>query len=165
MFCKDCGEKLTLRFLDNEGLVPYCTKCESYKFPLFPVAVSMTVVNRTENKVLLAKHNGEEDFTLFAGYIKKGENAEKAIPRELREEARLNAVKWRYFASRYYEPKDVLMLNFIVTADENEPIALKEDELSEARWCAPEEARALIRKNSLAEHFLNAALNELGKRK
>ena len=47
MYCKQCGEKLTLRFCENEGLVPYCDKCEAYKFPQFNVAVSMVVTNRT----------------------------------------------------------------------------------------------------------------------
>ena len=28
MYCRQCGEKLTLRFCENEGLVPYCDKCE-----------------------------------------------------------------------------------------------------------------------------------------
>ena len=46
MYCMDCGEKLTLRFLGNVGLVPYCPKCEKFKFPYFPVAVSMSGVNR-----------------------------------------------------------------------------------------------------------------------
>lgn len=163
MYCRDCGEKLTLRFMENEGLVPYCTKCDKFKFPFFPVAVSMTVVNRTETKVLLAKHKGDEDFKLFAGYVKKGENVEKTIPRELREETKLNAIKWRYFASRFHDKNDVLMLNFIVTADEGE-IVLNE-ELEEVRWCTPDEARALIRKNSTAEYFLNGAIGELGRRK
>ena len=163
MYCRDCGEKLTLRFMENEGLVPYCTKCDKFKFPFFPVAVSMTVVNRAETKVLLAKHKGDEDFKLFAGYVKKGENVEKTIPRELREETKLNAIKWRYFASRFHDKKDILMLNFIVTADEGETVL--NDELEEVRWCTPEEARALIRKNSTAEYFLNGALGELGKKK
>ncbi len=163
MFCRDCGEKLTLRFLENEGLVPFCPQCNSFKFPFFPVAVSMTVVNRSESKVLLARHVGDEAFKLFAGYIKKGESAEKAIPRELKEETRLSAVKWRYFGSRYHEAKDVLMLNFIVTADEEETTL--NEELEEVRWCTPEEARDLIKKNSTAEYFLNGALNELGRKK
>lgn len=164
MFCRDCGEKLTLRFLENEGLVPYCTKCESFKFPFFPVAVSMTVVNRSEDKILLARHVGEDDYTLLAGYIKKGENAEKTIPREIREETRLTAIKWRYYASRYHEAKDVLMLNFIVTVEDGE-IALNPQEIAEAHWCSFAEAKELIRKNSTAEYFLNGALNELSKRK
>ena len=163
MFCRDCGEKLNLRFLENEGLVPYCTKCDEYKFPFFPVAVSMTVINRAENKVLLARHTGEEHFKLFAGYIKKGENAEKAIPRELREETKLQALKWRYFASRYHEEKDVLMLNFIVTADENE-MTLNE-EIEEARWFTFDEAKEAILKGSNAEHFLLGAIGELSRKK
>ncbi len=163
MYCRDCGEKLSLRFLENEGLVPYCEKCGKFKFPFFPVAVSMTVVNRAEDKILLARHTGEDDFTLFAGYIKKGETAEKAIPRELKEETRLTAVKWRYLSSRFHDKNDVLMFNFIVTASEGEIV--KNGELEEVRWCTPEEARALIRKDSTAEYFLIGALGELGKKK
>ena len=163
MYCRDCGQKLTLRFLENEGLVPFCPQCEKFKFPFFPVAVSMTVVNRAENKVLLAKHVGDKEFKLFAGYIKKGESAEKAIPRELKEETGLNAVKWRYTSSRYHDAKNLLMLGFIVTAEEKE-ITLNE-EIEETRWCSPDEARALIKKQSTAEYFLLLALNELGKKK
>ena len=77
MYCRECGQKLTLRFCENEGLIPYCAKCENFMFPQFPVAVSMVVTNRTQDKILLAKHVEDEDFILFAGYIKKGENAEK----------------------------------------------------------------------------------------
>lgn len=163
MYCRDCGEKLALRFLENEGLVPYCGKCGKYKFPFFPVAVSMVVTNRPESKVLLARHNGDEDYKLFAGYVKKGESAERSIPRELKEETNLGAVKWRYLSSRFHEAKNILMLGFLVTAEDGE-IALNE-EIAEVRWCTPDEARTLIRKNSTAEFFLNAALNELGRKK
>ena len=163
MYCRDCGEKLSLRFLENEGLVPYCTKCEKFKFPFFPVAVSMTVVNRSEDKILLAKHVGDKDYKLFAGYIKKGETPEKAIPRELKEETGLNAIKWRYFASRYHDARDLLMLNYIVTADEGN-VALNE-ELESVKWCTREEAAELIMKDSTAEYFLKGALNELGKKR
>ena len=164
MFCRECGEKLTLRFMENEGLVPFCTKCNCFKFPFFSVAVLMTVVNRGENKILLAKHQGDDVFKLFAGYVKKGESVEKAIPRELKEETNLSAVKWRYFGSRYHEKKDVLMLNFLVTADDSAEIVCGE-EIAEARWCTPDEAKELIIPNSMAEYFLNAAISELGKRK
>ena len=158
MYCRDCGEKLTLRVLESEGLVPYCPKCGAYKFPFFPVAVSMVVVRRTDHKILLAQHVGDSDYKLIAGYIKKGESAEKTIPRELREETKLTAVNWRYHAE-----KDILMLGFIVYCDDGE-LAFNE-ELAAAHWCTPEEAKEIIRKNSTAEFFLNAALSELGRKK
>ena len=160
MYCKQCGQKLSLRFCENEGLVPYCNRCENYMFPQFSVAVSMVVVNRAQDKILLAKHTEDEDFILFAGYVKKGENAEKAVPREIKEELGLDVVKAKYMASRYYQPKDVLMLNFIVIVEENRPIKLNE-EIAEARWCSPEEALQLIRKGTTAEQFLISAIKEL----
>ncbi|MDE5548594.1 MAG: NUDIX domain-containing protein [Clostridia bacterium] len=163
MFCRDCGEKLSLRFLENEGLVPFCPKCDKFKFPFFPVAVSMTVVNRDESKILLGKHVGDEDYKLIAGYVKKGESVEKTIPRELKEETDLTAVKWRYFGSRYHNTRCILMLNFIVTVNEGE--TKLGEELEEVRWCTPEEAKSLIRPNSTAEYFLLSALPELGKKR
>ncbi len=160
MFCRDCGNKLSLRFLENEGLVPYCEHCGKYKFPFFPVAVSMAVVNRAESKVLLAKHAGEDEYKLFAGYVKKGESAEKTIPRELKEEIGLGAVKWKYLGSRFHEAKDLLMLGFLVVAEDGE-LSLGE-EIAEARWCTPDEARELVvKRSSAAEFFLNAALGEI----
>ncbi len=163
MFCRDCGEKLSLRFKENEGLVPFCPKCGKFKFPFFPVAVSMVVVRRSDNKLLLAKHVGDNDYKLIAGYIKKGDSAEKTIPRELKEETTLSALKWKYLASRYHDAKDILMLGYLVTCDDGD-ISLNE-EISEVRWCTPEGAREIIRKNSTAEFFLNAAIQELGRRK
>lgn len=161
MYCRECGEKLSLRFCENEGLVPYCSKCESYMFPLFPIAVSMVVTNRAQDKILLAKHVDDEDFILFAGYIKKGENAEKTVPREIKEELGLSVVKAKYTSSRYHAMKDILMLNFIVVVEENQPIKLAEEEIAEARWCTPEEATQLIRKGTTAEYFLHNAIREL----
>ena len=68
MFCTECGEKLTLMFKADEGLVPYCKKCAEYRFPRFATVVGMVVTNREKDKILLAKHKGGEDYILFAGY-------------------------------------------------------------------------------------------------
>lgn len=163
MFCRNCGQKLSLRFCENEGLVPYCNTCESYMFPQFSVAASMVVTNRTQDKILLAKHADDDDFILFAGYVKKGETVEKTVPREIKEELGLDVVKTKYMSSRYHEPKDILMLNFIVVVEENKPIKLNE-EITEARWCSPDEALTLIRKGTTAEYFLTNAIKELKKK-
>ncbi len=122
----------------------------------------MVVTNRAKDKILLARHVGQEDFILFAGYVKKGETAEKTVTREFKEETKLNAVKYKYMSSRYHEPKNVLMLNFIVVAEDGEPV-LDAKELEEVRWFAFEDALEAIRKDSVAEAFLKSAVNEIKK--
>lgn len=162
MYCTECGEQLTLMFADGEGLIPYCKKCGEFRFPQFSTAVCMVVLNRARDKVLLAKHKGQEDFILFAGYVKKGETAEKAVSREFKEETGLNTVKAKYMGSRYHEPKNVLMLNFLMIAEDGE-LLLNKNELDEAEWFTVEEALNVIRKNSIAEAFLKNAAPEIKK--
>lgn len=162
MYCTVCGEKLTLMFKQDEGLVPYCKTCSEYRFPRFATAVSMVVTNRTKDKILLARHNGSEDYILFAGYIKKGETAEKAVTREFKEETRLDTVKFKYMGSRYHEPKDVLMLNYLIMAENGNAVP-DFNELEEVKWFSPEDALAAIRKDSVAETFLKNALAEIKK--
>ena len=160
MFCTECGEKLTLMFASGEGLVPYCKACGQFRFAQFPTAVSMVVTNRSKNKILLAKHKGHEDFILFAGYIKKGETAEKAVTREFKEETKLDTVKFKYMYSRYHEPKCVLMMGFLTMAEDGEPV-IDEKEIEEVKWFSFDEALETIKKDSTAEAFLKSALAEI----
>ena len=102
----------------------------------------------------------DDDFILFAGYVKKGENAEKTVPREIKEELGVNVVKSKYMSSRYHSQRDVLMLNFIVVV-EDMPLKVNAEEISEVRWCSFDEAAQLIRKGTTAEYFLNNAIKEL----
>ncbi len=160
MYCPVCGEKLALFLHEQEGLVPYCKHCGEFRFPQFATAVSMVVTNRARDKILLAKHTGQPDFILFAGYVKKGETAEKTVTREFKEETKLNVVKYKYMSSRYHEPHNVLMLNFLVIA-ENGEIILDKNELDEAVWFDFDGALEAIRKGSDAEAFLKNAIAEL----
>lgn len=162
MFCVECGGPLTLMYAKGEGLVPFCKNCGEFRFPQFATAVSMVVVNRAKDKILLAKHIGQEDYILFAGYIKKGETAEKAVCREFKEETGLNTVKAKFMSSRYHEPKNVLMLNFLMIAEDGE-ITIDTKELTEATWFTVDEAAEHIKKDSTAEYFLKNAMNEIKK--
>ncbi len=162
MFCMECGEKLTLVYASGEGLVPFCKNCGEYRFPQYATAVSMVVTNRAKDKILLAKHKGDDDFILFAGYVKKGETAEKAVTREFREETKLNTVKYKYMSSRYHEPRQVLMLNFFLMAEEGEPV-IDEKEIDEVKWFPLDEALGAIKKGSTAEVFLKNAIAEIKK--
>ena len=161
MFCQECGNKLILKFCENEGLVPYCETCGTFRFPPFKTAVSMCVVNRALDKILLAKHTNGETL-LLAGYVKKGESAEKTIAREIREETGLNVIKTKYVASRYHEPRNVLMLNFIVSVTDGET-RLNPEEITEAAWYSFDEALGAVTSDSTAAYFLNADVTELKK--
>ena len=163
MFCQDCGNKLTLKFCENEGLVPYCDECGEFKFPPFKTAVSMAVVNKSQDRILIAKHTNGDNL-LLAGYVKKGEAAEKTIIREIREETGLNAVKHRYIGSRYHEPRNVLLLGFVVVVSDG-VLKLNADEITEAKWCDFDEALRLVCHDSTAEYFLKTAIAELKKGK
>ncbi|MDE6597134.1 MAG: NUDIX domain-containing protein [Clostridia bacterium] len=162
MFCTECGEKLTLMFKTDEGLVPYCNNCKEYRFPRFATAVIMAVTNREKNKILLAKHNGQNEYILFAGYVKKGETAEKAVTREFKEETRLDTVKYKYLYSRYHEPRNVLMLGFLVMAEDGVAVP-DENELEEVKWFDLDEAQQIIKKDSTAEAILKSAVAEIKK--
>lgn len=162
MYCNECGEKLTLMFASGEGLVPYCKNCGQFRFAPFASAVSMVVTNRQKDKILLAKHIGQEDYILFAGYIKKGETAEKAVTREFKEETKLDTVKFKYMSSRYHEPKNVLMFNYLLVAEDGEAV-IDMKELEEVKWFPVEEALSYVKPDSTAEAFLKNALSELKK--
>ena len=159
MFCQDCGNKLILKFCEGEGLVPYCEQCGGFKFPPFKTAVCMVAVNKAQDEVYIAKHESGE-FLLFAGYVKKGESAEKAVTREIREETGLNAVRYKYLCSRYHEPRNVLMLGFIVTVTDGE-VQPDRKEMSEVRKCSFAEALQTVPPDSTAQFFLQQAEAEL----
>ncbi len=93
---------------------------------------------------------------------KRAKLPKKTVTREFREETKLNVVKYKYMSSRYHEPHNVLMLNFLVMA-ENGEIVLDGSELDDAVWFDLDEALNQIRKDSDAEAFLKNAVAELKK--
>lgn len=162
MYCSECGAKLALVLHEQEGLVPYCNNCGQFRYPQFATAVILVATNREKNKILLAKNKGEENFSLFGGYVKKGETAEKTVTREFREETKLNVVKYRYIASRYQESKNNLLLSFLIIAENGEP-SPDRNELEEVKWFTFEEALSMVKKDSDEEYFLKNALIEIKK--
>lgn len=67
-------------------------------------------------------------------------------------------------SSKYHEPRNVLMLNFIVVVSDGE-IVFNEDEISEIKWCGFDEALQTVSRDSTAEFFLQNAIAELKKNK
>ncbi len=161
--CIDCGAELVLRECEGEGQVPYCESCKQFRFPGFSAAIITAVINRAHDKVLLLRQYGRPSYILLAGYISKGESAEQALKREVKEEMDLEVTGWRYMQSQYFAPSNTLMLNFIsyVQEDTLHPAPV---EVDDARWFTFEEALQAILPNSLAEMFLKEIIKLLQNR-
>ena len=61
--CFECGTALIEKELEEEGIVPYCPKCQQYRFPMYNVAVSMIVVDAIRSSMQPVKplHISEYD--------------------------------------------------------------------------------------------------------
>ncbi|MDO4175381.1 MAG: NUDIX domain-containing protein [Eubacteriales bacterium] len=158
-YCYACGTQLTEKYLEREGMVQYCPKCEQFRFPIFNTAVSMEVLNPAKTHVLLIQQYGKKRNVLVAGYVNRGEQAEHAVVREVREEVGLSVHNVTFNESRFFEPSNTLMLNFSCVA-ESEDLGGMTDEVDRAAWYTLEESAQAILQNSLAQQFLLAFLRK-----
>lgn len=159
-YCTECGTKLTEKYLENEGMIPYCESCKAFRFPTFNAAISTIVYAPDAKRLLLIKQYGKDRNILVAGYVNKGESAEHALAREVREEIGLNVISCCFNKSEYFAKSNTLMLNFACMADSDDLSGMTK-EVDYAAWYTPEEAKDAILHESLAERFL---LNWLDKR-
>ncbi|MBR3239530.1 MAG: NUDIX hydrolase [Oscillospiraceae bacterium] len=151
-YCPVCGEKLSLRPHPTEPPTLWCRRCEDWRFPLFSAAVSVILLDQSRERMLLIRQYGEPDPVLPAGYVDKGETAEAAVVREIREELGMTALSPRFLGSHYYAPSETLMLNFLAVAAEDE--ARPNAEVDGWEWVPAKEARSRVKPGGLAEVLL-----------
>ena len=159
-FCQECGTQLIEKELEHEGIVPYCPRCEKYRFPLYNVAVSMIVVNEETEKILLIKQYGRDFYILVAGYVSRTEKLEHACARELKDETGMTAKRIRFNRTEFFEPSNTLMRNFTVFVG-NDTEFDPNFEIDSSNWFSFDDARKNIKPGSLAQRFLNAYLDEV----
>lgn len=159
-YCTECGTKLELKYLENEGVIPYCKSCKKFCFPLFNVAISAIVYDPKGEKIVLIQQYGKDKNILVAGYVNKGENAEQTLVREVQEELHLHVTDCCYNMSEYFKKSNTLMLNFACIADSDDLSHIAKPEVDYAAWYTPGEAKEAISHGSLAEKFLLAWLEK-----
>ena len=157
--CFECGAPLIEKELEGEGIVPYCTQCQEFRFPMYNVAVSMIVINEQTGEILLIKQYGRPFFILVAGYVNRGEALEHAVGREIKEETGMTVSLIRFNRTSFFEPSNTLMCNFTAFVKDASELSPNR-EIDAYQWFTPEAAQQNIRPNSLAERFLNAYLEE-----
>ena len=157
-FCTECGGRLHPKYHETEEReIPYCERCQAFRYPMFNTAVSMLVLSRDESRMILIQQYGKPVYVLVAGYVNQGEDAEHAAVREVKEELGLTVDSLRFNRSHYFAPSNTLMLNFTVTVREDDPHP--NWEIDSWRWFSLEEARRRIKPDSLAQAFLNGWLD------
>lgn len=160
-YCVECGTELIQKELNNEGLVPYCQRCEVFRFPQYNVAISTIIYDELEKNILLIQQYGNPNNVLVAGYVGRGEKLEEALVREIKEETNLEVIDLHFNASHFYEKNNVLMVNFACRIKERATLELNH-EIDKAEWFAPAQAREAIYPNSIAQNFLNTWLDKQG---
>ena len=159
VFCQKCGTKLISRQLEHEGNVQYCETCGEYRFPMYNVAVSMIVIDEKTSQILLIRQYGQPRYILVAGYVNRGECAEDAVYREVKEETGLAVSRIAFNRTKFFEKSNTLMLNFAAYVRDMTKIQ-PNHEIDSYNWFTPQDARNHIYPGSLAEEFLKAFLNE-----
>lgn len=157
--CVECGTPLIKKELEKEGLIPYCTKCEQFRFPIFNTAVSMIVVDQKKKKILLIQQYGRPFYILVAGYVNRGEAIETAVVREVKEETGLVVNEMIFNRSKFFEPSNTLMVNFTCFIDDADALSVN-DEIDSYAWFDFDEAKKEIKDGSLAEEFLLKYLDD-----
>ena len=151
-YCPVCGTRLALKEQPHDISALYCESCGEYRFPLFSSAVAAVVLDPGREKMVLIRQYGEPDPVLVAGYIDKGESAEDAVVREVREELGMSVRELCFLRSRYYAPSETLMLNYAaVVAEES---ASPNWEVDGWEWVPVDQALSRVKPGGLAESFL-----------
>ncbi|MCR4791808.1 MAG: NUDIX domain-containing protein [Lachnospiraceae bacterium] len=148
-YCPFCGEETTERQLGDEGMVPYCTKCDRPLFDMFSTSIITAVLNECGEVALLRQNYvSTANYVCVAGYIKPGESAEETVIREVKEELGLDAEAAEFIKSYPYEKKDMLMLGFKTTVKKKD--FTLSGEVDSAEWVKLEDAPALLREGGIA---------------
>ena len=151
-YCPECGRKLRMKEQHNSPPAPYCDGCGDYRFPIFSTAVAVVLLNPARTHMILIRQYGEAKWMLVAGYIDKGETAEHAVAREVREELGMTVRDISFLGSHYYQPSETLMLNYCAVVVESE--AVPGWEVDSWEWVPVEDALSLAEPGDLAEVFL-----------
>ncbi len=142
-YCPDCGNKLTERELGDEGLVPWCEKCDKPWFDVFPCAI-IALVHDGKGNVLLLRQNyiSEKYCNLVSGYITPGESAEETAIREIFEETGQKVEELKLVCTNWFERKQMMMIGFFARVNPA-PLHLSV-EVDSAEWVPASEAPGLV---------------------
>ena len=142
-YCPQCGTKLILREIGDEGPTPFCTHCERPWFDMFSTCAIILVYNDDHEVLVLRQDYLSTNYrNMVSGYMKPGESAEECARREVEEEVGLTLDQLEIVGTYWFARSGVLMIGFMAHALPGE---LKLSiEVDDAYWSSIEEAAKVM---------------------
>lgn len=157
IYCPFCGSKLEKKEIGDEGLIPYCTRCEIPLWDMFTTSIIAAVVNEDKEIALLRQdYVSTANYVCVAGIMKIGESAEETVKREIREELGLKVKELEFIKSYPYDKKEMLMLGYKATVEKADFVLSRE--VDSAVWVKLENAPDLLREGSIAWQLVQRIL-------
>ena len=158
-YCPFCGQKLELKEIGDEGLIPFCNSCNTPLWDMFTTSIITACVNQYEEVALIRQNYvSTANYVCVAGIMKLGESAEETVVREVKEELGLDVKSLTYIKSYPYEKKEMLMLGYKAVVDKAD--FKLSGEVDSAMWVKFDEALGLLREGSIAWELVKAAITE-----
>ena len=159
VYCPRCGAKLVDRAIGDEGIMPYCERCEKPMWDTFTTSIIAAVVNEYNEVALLRQSYVSKDtYVCVAGVMKMGESAEDTVIREVKEEIGQDVESLEYIRSYPYEKKDMLMLGFKATVKKQD--FKLSGEVDSVKWVKYESALSHLREGSIARQLVKAVTEQ-----
>lgn len=148
-YCPHCGNKLIKKEIGDEGLIPFCERCNVPLWDMFTTSIIAAVVNE-KNEIALLRQNyvSTANYVCVAGIMKIGESAEDTVIREVKEEIGLDVIKLNFIKSYPYEKKEMLMLGYKAVVKKSDFII--SGEVDSVEWVKYENALSLLREGGIA---------------
>ncbi len=156
-YCPHCGTKLISKEIGDEGMIPYCEKCNIPLWDMFTTSIIAAVVNEYREVALLRQNYVSlTKYVCVAGIMKLGESAEETAIREIKEEIGQDVEKLKYVGSYPYEKKEMLMLGFKATVKKKD--FKLSSEVDAVEWVRYENALSLLREGSIAWQLVKSVI-------
>lgn len=158
-YCPHCGTKLIGKEIGDEGVIPFCDRCNVPLWDMFTTSIIAAVVNEYGEVALLRQgYVSQTNYVCVAGIMKLGESAEETVIREIKEEINQDVESLEFIRSYPYEKKEMLMLGYKATVKKKD--FKLSGEVDSAVWVKFQKALSLLREESIAWQLVKTVIEE-----
>jgi NAD+ diphosphatase len=156
-YCPHCGTKLICKEIGDEGMIPFCDKCNIPLWDMFTTSVIAAVVNEYGEVALLRQNYvSTTKYVCVAGIMKIGESAEETVIREVKEEIGQDVKNLEFISSYPYEKREMLMLGYKATVNKKD--FKLSCEVDSVEWVKYENALSLLREGSIGWQLVKTVI-------